>query len=480
MRFGSLFTGAGGFDVGLEAAGLSCAWQVEIDPTARAVLARHWPDVPRFEDVRECSKANLSPVDVLVGGWPCQDLSVAGARKGLSGERSGLFHEYARLAAELRPRVLLFENVPGLFSSFTPVRWPTESEIQAGEWEVEEDSDFETVLHALGEFGYYGSWRVLDAEGFGVAQSRGRVFGVFLEGRSGADRSLEILALAEGVRGDPAQGKAKGQDVAGALGGGSGERGWCDDLDRAGAFVCERAGTKSPGAHPGGFNGQDVGNLVAYAAKTAGCPSGSGGADDNDAQAGRLVAFTELGESHATYQEAETAIPLRTNGGGGSQKSTLVAFGGNDTSGERRVAAALTTKGNRLDFDTENFVCVTGAVTHPLTSEGADASEDGTGRGTPIVAQCHGSNVGPMGTLRAGNGNETGGIPFVANGSYVRRLTPRECERLMGWPDDHTRWRADGREIADGPRYRLIGNGVVAPVAAWIGRRLIAVLEHTA
>jgi DNA (cytosine-5)-methyltransferase 1 len=183
----------------------------------------------------------------------------------------------------------------------------------------------------------------------------------------------------------------------------------------------------------------------------------------------------------------------------------LLTFGGGVTSGERRSDAALTAKGGtgRLDFDTETF-----------------------------VAQCHGSNVGPMGTLRVGNGNATGGVPFVAHtlraagfdasedgtgrgtplvpiafnhqaagnqttlgastartgalststtpavvGAGVRRLTPRECERLMGWPDDHTRWRVapDGRTVeqADGPRYMQCGNGVVANVAEWIARRLV-------
>ena len=93
----------------------------------------------------------------------------------------------------------------------------------------------------------------------------------------------------------------------------------------------------------------------------------------------------------------------------------------------------------------------------------------------PAVAyQCHGSNAGPLGTLRAGNGHTTGGVPFLNDGdAAVRRLTPRECERLMGWPDDHTRWTDTGREIADSHRYRACGNGVVTPVAEWIGNRIM-------
>jgi len=90
VRFGSLFAGIGGFDLGLERAGMECAWQVEIDPWARRVLARHWPSVPRYEDVREVGAHNLEPVDVICGGFPCQDISHAGKRAGIEGERSGL------------------------------------------------------------------------------------------------------------------------------------------------------------------------------------------------------------------------------------------------------------------------------------------------------------------------------------------------------------------------------------------------------
>jgi hypothetical protein len=147
-----------------------------------------------------------------------------------------------------------------------------------------------------------------------------------------------------------------------------------------------------------------------------------------------------------------------------------------------------------------------GSVTHALTAEGHDASEDGTGRGTPLVAstfnpqsggdcrglnleteraralhvgqapalafQCHGTNVGPMGTLRSGNGGLTGGVPFVG----VRRLTPRECERLQGFPDDHTK----PGDQKDSPRYRQLGNAVSVPVAEWTGRRIARVQAQSA
>lgn len=123
-------------------------------------------------------------------------------------------------------------------------------------------------------------------------------------------------------------------------------------------------------------------------------------------------------------------------------------------------------------------VCVTGERTHALTSEGADASEDGTGRGTPVVYQCHGSNVGPMGTLRQGNGGVTGGVPFMADAG-VRRLSPMECERLQGYDDQWTEWglKEDGDKTAqsDAQRYRQLGNSVAVPVVSWIAERLTEV-----
>jgi len=114
VTFGSLFAGIGGCDLGLERAGMQCVWQVEIDEWCSQVLAKHWPHVARFRDVRDCGAHNLSPVDVICGGFPCQDISNAGLRAGIVGERSGLWTEYARIIGELRPRYVLVENVAAL------------------------------------------------------------------------------------------------------------------------------------------------------------------------------------------------------------------------------------------------------------------------------------------------------------------------------------------------------------------------------
>lgn len=153
MKFGSLFSGIGGIDLGLERAGMECVWQVEIDEFCRKVLTKHWPNVPKFNDVRESGKHNLEPVDLIAGGFPCQDVSVAGARAGIDGRRSGLWREFARIVSELRPRYALVENVTGLLSD-----------------------GMGRVLGDLAAIGYDAEWDVISACQFGASHTRERVF----------------------------------------------------------------------------------------------------------------------------------------------------------------------------------------------------------------------------------------------------------------------------------------------------------------
>lgn len=398
MKMGSLFAGIGGFDLGFERAGFDVAWHAEIDRAASAILAYRWPDVPNLGDVTKIDGAAIPPVDVICGGFPCQDLSVAGKRAGFTGKRSVLAFEFLRIVAEMReatngraPTFVVLENVPGLFSS-------------AG------GRDFGALLDALGELGPMDlAWRVLDSRYFGVAQRRRRVFVVV---DFGGERCDEILALTEGLRGDSASGRAAREDIAGTLGGGSSKRGWCDDTDRCGAFVTK-----------------------------------------------------------------DVAFPVLSQEG----------------------------KGPASSADSGNIV-----VTHSLRADGFDASEDGTGRGTPIVPfdttqitskanrsapqpgdPCHPLAAGAhapavafqesqtgcreydeAGTLRAnGPGHDPVGTR-VRSASGVRRLTPRECERLQGFPDDWTGIPG----MADGPRYKCLGNAVTVNVAEWIARRMASPL----
>jgi DNA (cytosine-5)-methyltransferase 1 len=180
ITFGSLFSGIGGFDLGFERAGMKCSWQVEIDKNCQKLLKNKF-GVNCYGDIREVKGSELEPVDVICGGFPCQDLSIAGSREGLAGERSGLWFEYARILRELTPAWVIIENVPGLLSSHG-------------------GRDFAAILRWLAECGYLSTWRVLDSQFFGLAQRRKRVF---IVGSLRSGRSAEVLFEREGVRWNP-------------------------------------------------------------------------------------------------------------------------------------------------------------------------------------------------------------------------------------------------------------------------------------
>jgi DNA (cytosine-5)-methyltransferase 1 len=160
IKVASFFAGIGGFDLGLERAGMSVKFQCEINKFGQKVLKKHWPKVPLVDDIKDVMPSDIpKDVDLWCGGFPCQDLSVAnqGKRKGLEGDRSGLFYEFARLIKDRKPRWIILENVPGLLNSH-------------------QGEDFRCILTELDELGYGVSWRVLDAKYFGTPQRRRRVY----------------------------------------------------------------------------------------------------------------------------------------------------------------------------------------------------------------------------------------------------------------------------------------------------------------
>lgn len=160
---GSLFSGIGGFDLGFERAGFEIAWQVEIDPYCRKVLAKNFPDAERFEDVRIVGRETLRSVDIICGGFPCQDISIAGNRDGITGTRSGLWIHFKRIISELRPRVVLLENVRALLSPIQREGWV-------------ESAGIATVLGDLAEIGYDAEWDNVSAAFIGAPQPRERVW----------------------------------------------------------------------------------------------------------------------------------------------------------------------------------------------------------------------------------------------------------------------------------------------------------------
>ena len=180
LKVGSLFSGAGLCDLGLHWAGFEHQWFCEVDPFCRAILARHWPGIPIYEDVRMLKGDGLPPVDVLCGGFPCQDVSQGGKHAGIrKGTRSGLWLEYARLIGEIRPRYAIIENVRGLLAR-----------------------GIEIVLQDLAEIGYDAEWEVLSAAALGAPHRRERVFVVAFPHGDGPDSKHRLLSPLRGIVGE--------------------------------------------------------------------------------------------------------------------------------------------------------------------------------------------------------------------------------------------------------------------------------------
>ena len=408
MKSGSLFTGIGGFDLGFAQAGIEPAWQCEIDKAARSVLARRFPGVPCYEDVRNVRRDNVSAVDLICGGFPCQDLSVAGKRAGLAGERSGLWFEFRRVIAELRPKWVVVENVPGLLSS------------NGG-------ADFAVILRGLVECGYGVAWRVLDAQYFGVAQRRRRVF---IVGSLGNGRSAEVLFEREGLFGHPpARGEA-GQGIAStatpltASGRGTeraGEsRGQDTLIPQAIAFDWQSGGDVRHNVsehHTSALQANQTPAVMAYNIQH----NDGGEHRRKDRPNGGLY-----------VTETDTALTV------GTTDLTAIAYGGNNTSGAIEIATAVNAHGGsgRMDFESETFIA---SVPPTLSKESYSPSKSSSGQQVDWA---------------------------IGTASGVRRLTPTECERLQGFPDGWT----DGQ--SDSARYRQLGNAVAVPVIRWIGERI--------
>lgn len=314
MRVLDLFSGYGGFSLAFERAGFETVAFSEIDPFACKVLAHRWPATPNLGDIREIDgsevRKRFDHIDVVTFGTPCQDLSVAGKRAGLAGERSGLFHAAVRVIAGARPTFAVWENVPGAFSS------------SGGR-------DFAAVLDALAQCGALDiSWRVLDAQYAGVPQRRRRIF---LVADFAGERAGEILSFGQSLSGHLETSGEKGQVVTSSHSASTGEDGPVATLQG------------------GGRRGYRV--------------------DAEGAAGGHLLAYQNTGQGW--WNESETAGGLRRSAGAGAYENNLVA-------GTVSSKWAKGTGGPSGD-EVQNL------VTHPLTSEGHDASEDGTGRGTPLV-----------------------------------------------------------------------------------------------
>lgn len=413
MRYGSLFTGVGGFDLGCDAAGWELAWQCEIDPVCQGVLEHHWPNVTRYTDVTTINGADIEPVDVITYGFPCQDVSAAGRQAGLDGHRSGLFYETMRIIREMReatdgryPRWAVAENVDGL-------RTGRQGDGLLRVYQTLADSGAVVIEH-----------RVVDAQFFGVPQRRRRVF-VVAGFDPRAEYVGELLPLAEGRAGDHRARRA------------------------------ERAKAADSAA----------GRTVAHSVTTAVTAPASGGMRLDDAQVPQLVPVAPMPVASAF---------LARSGGGGStdvadaQAGRLVALSpvGFDTkfSGQFDILDNAVSGPVRTD-------CSPPGVAYPAFTKArrAMSADDHETWEPNVLSPC-------MNTFD--NGGEARATVVAFDGWRARRLTPVEVERLMGWPDHHTAVQANGKPVAQTRRYKMCGNGVVAPVGEWIARQLGAADER--
>lgn len=411
LTFGSLFSGIGGFDLGFERAGMQQRYMVEFDKYAQGVLRTHFPGTPLMGDVRDVGAGTLPNVDVLCGGFPCQDLSVAGRRAGLTGARSGLFYEFARIIDETQPSWVVIENVPGLLSS-------------GG------GRDMGVVLGTLSELGYGWAYRVLDAQYFGVPQRRRRVF---IVGRSGgrARDCASVLFEPESVLGNPPPSRETGQDAA----------------------ACLRGRSSSPGVNMPGRGGEDDRNLVvAFAENQRG-----------ELRTSSIMPQLSTGGGKpgvgypAVFSIQERAVSENPNSGPqGRDFQEDIAYTLEDRHHVQSVAYSI--QDSREIEKRQNGLGISEAVAYTLDGTGAQGvAHVPSVVGTLSDGAHHGGGL---------NGQDAYSGRVLAPRGVVRRLTPKECERLQGFPDDHTSNQSDAQ------RYKQIGNAVALPVAEWIGRRI--------
>ena len=485
LTFGSLFAGVGGFDMGFEQAGWDCKFQVEWDKNCQQILNKHWPDVPKWLDVSDVNGAEIPPVDCIIFGSPCQDLSVAGKRAGLEGERSGLFHEAVRIIKEMRdatngtfPRWTVWENVAGALSS-------------------NNGRDFGTVINEMAKAGaHLQEYALLDAQHFGIPQRRRRVFLVSCFDSATADKCPDtLLPVTESVRGDSKKGKPKGKSVASTTTGSVGSDGGILGSEIVGSLNTSDAKMISTQyvnenkcvVEPMLLDGTRVDDVRVYEPPVQTLKERMGTGGNNvpmlafDTQFGSNANVTEdiAPTLKSSQQSPSVAYPIQDgreiekhqNGFGvasdGEPSYTLDQTGAQAVAySVREDAKANTFSATELDHANALSALRPSPQSHHAQMFIAEQVSFYDGYNQKL------DDSGIHRSLRIGRDSSD----FVAQPAEptmaVRRLTPLECERLMGWPDDHTRYKADGTEQADTHRYRQCGNGVASPVAQWVAEEI--------
>lgn len=470
MRYGSVCSGIEAASVAWESLGWQPAWFAEIEAFPSAVLAHHWPDVTNLGDMTGIAAAvhagDVEAPDVLVGGTPCQAFSIAGLRYGLADKRGQLSLSYVELANAIDDKrrergeeeaITVWENVPGVLSSkdnafgcFIGALAGESCELQpaGGKWP-----------NAGCVYGpsRIVAWRVLDAQFFGVAQRRRRVF-VVASARKEFDPA-EVLFEFDSLRRDTPPRREPQTAVTTDTGSGI----------EGGSHWDNPANPHPTLNQANNIGGIGASNQEVFSQRGAGLVSG---------------AYSDISRTLLAKENDSTAEDLDTY---------ILAYGGGNTGGNIDVATACTAHGVRMDFDTETFA-VHGTQDPDTNHELAHTLGRNHGQENVIITEPYtiairgkeeGSTVevrndGTANALLTPNGGRAGmGVGAVGWGMQVRRLTPVECERLQGFPDNHTliSWRGkDAADCPDGQRYKAIGNSMAVPVMRWIGERIAEAL----
>lgn len=481
MNYFSCFSGIEAASVAWKPLGWKAVGFSEIEPFPSAVLAHRFPNIKNYGDITKYNEWGIAPgsVDLVVGGSPCQAFSIAGLRQGLVDPRGNLALVFLGLVDRLRPRWVIWENVPGVLSS------------NGGE-------DFAAFLSALGQLGYGWSYRVLDAQYFGVPQRRRRVF--LVASSTGDWRPCaEVLSVAEGLRGYIEESGEKGKAAScepKTCAGINCEQSatWWDGGEIADTLTRKGAGGDQRMPDKGNFGALLEPNQRTTRSVTSKWSKGSGGpAGDESAN---IIAEIKNpshwdGGPHPTLNQSNKSngAPGYSNqeifsqGGGGlvpSEPNPLmfkVRGGVEKNSGVQGGVPGQGAGKGYLGSENKAFTVAStqdqwlAQPVYPIHDQATRFAgkrgdkQDGKGNGLGI-----GKDGDPAPTLTKGDKHAVAQMPMA-----VRRLTPVECERLQGFPDNWTLIPWKGRppeECPDGPRYKACGNSMAVPVMAWIGKQI--------
>jgi len=521
LKYGSVCSGVEAATVAWHDLGFEPQWFSEVDAFPSAVLQHHYPNVPNHGDMTKFKEWNNDKtIDLLVGGTPCQSFSVAGLRRGLSDPRGNLMLTYLAMAEQLKPRWLVWENVPGVLSS------------NGGR-------DFATFLTAMGKIGYGFAYRVLDAQYFGVPQRRRRVFVIGYLGDW--RRAASVLFEPESLSGNPAPSREARQRVAPTVSTGPPFSRTGNSRVEADALITTAFASKQVSmntsdevaltlmasdykepqavtyALPGNWIGrkpENGGNQVEPFVELSPCQTATdvhAVAYEHHAQDSRVKELPEVcstvtakyGTGGGNMPIVATSYTSSSFGGYHEGVGTVRASGG-DLGGGSETLAVTPKSGSHWDGD----------FPHPTLTQsakgsggiGASNQEVFGGRGAGLVAKCLTTRTGQAydaGTetllpIKATGETTLSDVTMSLTASYgaggadlatkpmictsaVRRLTPRECERLQGFNDDYTKISWRGKEPEDCPnghRYKAMGNSMAVPVMKWIGERIKMVEEE--